>query len=159
MVPLSEQNPHLWNRSEIAEAQLLLAKATELGPPSARTLQARLQEAWSERQSLNDPPPWRRILALYDELLTLRDDAVVRINRAVALAEVSGPESALLEFDQLDSATLHSFLPYHAVRADLLLRAGRREEARAACMAAIALGPAPAEKRWIRRKYSSLGVA
>jgi RNA polymerase sigma-70 factor (ECF subfamily) len=100
---------------------------------------------------LAEPPPWSQVAALYEVLLTHRDDAVVRLNRAVALAEVEGPEAAMSEVDALDSKELQNFLPYHAVRADLLRRLHRIPAALAAYDAALALGPGPAERIWIER--------
>ncbi len=94
--------------------------------------------------ALADPPPWRLVLTLYDALLAQRDDPVVRINRAVALAEIAGPETALAEIDVLDAAALRNFPPYHAVRADLLRRLRRSKDARTAYDAALDLDPAPA---------------
>jgi RNA polymerase sigma-70 factor (ECF subfamily) len=156
MVPLSDQDPRLWSRERIAEADALLARSAELGPPTARLFQAELQRAWCVRHTLSEPPPWRRILGIYDQLVQHRDDPFVRINRAVAVAEVTGPETALRELDLLDGQKLAGFTPYHAVRADFLARLGRRAEARAAYEAVLSLDPPPAEERWIRRKLAML---
>lgn len=156
MVSLSEQDPRLWNRERIAEGTALLARAAELGPPTARLLQAELQRAWCGRRSLAEPPPWPEILRIYDQLVAHRDDPFVRINRAVAVAEVRGPEAALLELERLDGEKLAGFAPYHAVRADFLARVGRRSEARQAYAAVLSLDPPPAEERWIRRKLGML---
>lgn len=156
MVPLSEQDPRLWNRERIAEANALLARAAELAPPTPRLLQAELQRAWCARGSLAEPPPWAGILRLYDRLMPFRDDPFVRINRAVAVAEVHGPEAALRELERLDGAKLAGFAPYHAARADFLARLGRVEEARLAYDTMLALEPPPAEERWIRRQRAML---
>ena len=80
----------------------------------------------------------------------------MRINRAVAVAEVSGPAAGLVELEALDAGRLASFQPFHAVRADLLARLGRREEALAAYDQALALGPAEAERRWLLRRRMEL---
>ncbi|HXS20723.1 MAG TPA: sigma-70 family RNA polymerase sigma factor [Steroidobacteraceae bacterium] len=156
MVPLSDQDPQLWDRERIAEADALLTRAAELGPRTPRLLQAELQRAWCARASLAEAAPWPQILGIYDRLAQLRDDAFVRINRAVAVAEVHGPEAALQELERLDSSKLTSFAPYHAVRADFLARAGRRSDARQAYETVLSLGPPPAEERWIRRKLAML---
>ena len=102
--------------------------------------------------------PWSIVLALYDALLTLRDDPIVRLNRAVALAETAGPEAALGDVEALDSTALADFPPYHAVRADLLARLGRSAEARAAYDAVLVLPAPPAERLWLERKRAALGV-
>ena len=156
MVPLSDQDPRLWDRRRIGEADTLLAHAAQLGPPTARLLQAGLQRVWCARGSLDEPPPWPEVLRVYDRLTRLRDDPFVRINRAVAVAQVSGPAAALRELECLDGAKLDGFAPYHAVRADLLARVGRPEDARRAYEAVLSLDPPPAEERWIRRKLAAL---
>jgi RNA polymerase sigma-70 factor (ECF subfamily) len=89
-------------------------------------------------------------------MLGLRDDVVVRLNRAVALAELAGPQAALDEVLALDAERLQGFLPYHAVRADLLRRLGRREESRSAYDAALALSPPAAERLWLERVRAGL---
>ena len=156
MVPLSEQDPTLWRRDLIDEAEAFLRKALQLTPKNPRTVQALLQRTWCMRQSQDEPAPWSEILRLYDRLLMLRDDVVVRLNRAVALAEIEGPAAALSELEELDAPGLDEFLSYHAVRADFLRRMGRREEGKAAYHRALALEPSSAERRWLERKASEL---
>lgn len=156
MVPLSEQDPTLWNRPLIRDGDALLRRAARLNRPGPRQLRAALHAAWSLRRSLAEPPPWSAILALYDLLLDGREDPFVRINRAVALAESAGPAVALAEIDALDAARLADFQPFHAVRADLLARLGRRTEALAAYDRAIALAPGPAERLWLLRRRDAL---
>jgi len=158
MTPLSEQEPELWLRPMIEAAEVYLKRATALEPPGPRTLQAAIHATWCARRSLAEPAPWPAVLYLYAALLAHRDDPVVRLNRAVALAEVAGSQVALDEIEALDGGALASFSPYHAIRADLLRRAGRIGEARAAYEATLALGPAPAERLWLQRRKDSLGV-
>jgi RNA polymerase sigma-70 factor (ECF subfamily) len=149
MIPLSQQDPKLWRRDLIEEANGLLACASKLNPRSARTLQASLQAIWCARRSLDEPAPWPRVLRLYDQLLAVRDDPIVRLNRLVALAEVVGPEMALEELRTLENERLARFLPYQAVRADLLARAGFAWEARDVYEAVLELEPSLAERRWL----------
>lgn len=156
MVPLSEQDPGRWHRPLIAEAQRHLDRALSLAPSGPRTLQAALHGAWCARRTLSDPPPWRRVLELYDLMLETRDDPIVRLNRAVALAEVAGPAAALVEVEALDTPGLRGFLPWHAVRADLLRRLGRCGEALSAYDAALALDPPVAERRWLEGRRRNL---
>jgi RNA polymerase sigma-70 factor (ECF subfamily) len=155
MVPLAEQDPAAWDRSliEAAEAHMRVALAA---PPRARTLQAAIHRAWCRRASRDEPPPWEEILARYDGLLMLRDDVVVRLNRLVALAEVVGVGAALSELNRLPAERLRVFLPYHALRADLLRRAARPVEAAEAYDAALALEPGPAEALWLKRRRDAL---
>jgi RNA polymerase sigma-70 factor, ECF subfamily len=156
MTPLSEQDPALWRRPLIEEADDYLERASTLDRGDPRGLQAAIHGAWCRRTSLTQPPPWRGVLSLYDLLLAQRDDPVVRLNRAVALAEIAGVEAGLSAVDALDGEALAGYLPYHAVRADLLRRAGRAAESGAAYDAALALGPAPAERMWLERQKQSV---
>jgi RNA polymerase sigma-70 factor (ECF subfamily) len=96
------------------------------------------------------------VLRLYDRLLQSRDDPIVRVNRAVAVAEIEGADAALAELARLDFKALDDFLPYHAVRADLLRRTGNRIEAAAAYSRALRLDPPAAERRWLERKLAEL---
>lgn len=159
MVPLSEQDPAFWRRPLIEAGDMYLRRAAAWAPPGPRALQAAIHAAWCARKSLAEPPPWPRVLALYDALLACRDDPVVRLNRAVALAEVAGAATALAEVEALDARALGDFLPYQAVRADLLRRVGQAEPARAAYDAALALNPTPAERRWLEARRASLARA
>jgi len=151
MVPLSEQDPARWSRQLIDDADKYLKRCWTSSLPGARTIHAAIHGTWCWRKSLAEPPPWSQVAALYDVLIRQRDDAVVRLNRAVALAEVAGPEAAMSEVDGLDSKELQNFLPYHVVRADLFRRLHRIPEALAAFDAALALGPGPAERIWLER--------
>ena len=155
MVPLSEQDPARWNRDLINEGHIYMKRAFALADSSVRLLQAAIHAAWCTRNGLAEPPPWRKVLALYDALVELTDDPIVRLNRVVALAEVEGVEFALTELDQLDERAMADFLPYRATRADLLRRAGRGEEARQEYDLALALGPMPAEAEWLLRQRNA----
>lgn len=155
MVPLSEQDPELWWRPLIEEGQSHLESALR-GETCPRAVQAAIHGAWCRRASLAEQPPWPEVLALYDRLLRLRDDAVVRLNRLVAVAEVSGPAAALQELADLDGERMGRFLPYHALRADLLRRVGDVVGASRAYAAALALDPGEAEARWLERRRAEL---
>lgn len=155
MVPLSDQDPSLWDQALIARGHGLLERARAEGN-SPRVIQAMLQGVWCARPSLDASAPWPEVLALYDRLLGHRDDPFVRINRAVALAEVEGPAAALAELDRLDPAPLAGFPPFLATRADLLRRLGRGEEARAAYGQLLALDLPDAERRWLERRAAAV---
>jgi len=152
MVPLSEQDPALWRHPLIAAADIYLDRALALGPSPPRVLQAAIHGAWCGRQSLAEPPPWSHVLEIYDALLAQSDNPVVRLNRAVALAEVKGPAAALDEVQSIAAGGLSGFLPYQVVRADLLLRTGREAEAGTAYAAALALNPTAAERLWLEKR-------
>jgi len=160
MPPLSEQDVRDWDAALIADGLASLAASAALSrqsrrPPGPRALQAAIHAAHASRRG-SGVTPWRGILGLYDALLSLRDDPVVRTNRAVALAEVEGPAVALTALDRAPAA---DWLPWRAARADLLVRLGRNEAAVAEYDAALALGPSPAETLFLkRRRAASVGV-
>ncbi len=156
MVPLSEQDPALWRRLLIGHADRHLERAVALDAYAPRVLQAAIHGLWCARRTLDDPPPWRRALKLYDRLQQVRDDVVVRLNRAVVLAEVDGPAAALAEVEALDASGLDAFQPWHAVRADLLRRTGRCDEALKAYDRALELCSGPAERLWLERRRAQL---
>jgi RNA polymerase sigma-70 factor (ECF subfamily) len=89
---------------------------------------------------------WSQVLQLYDQLLAVAPNAVVALNRAVAVAEVDGPAAALALVDALELGASRS---YHAVRGDLLRRLGRDAEAADAYRAALALGGSDAERAFL----------
>jgi RNA polymerase sigma-70 factor (ECF subfamily) len=156
MIPLAEQDPAQWDRAMIREGDALLKRGFALQPSSARLLQAGIHAAWCRRQSLDEPPPWPKVLALYDSLVAISDNPITRLNRIVTLAEVRGYNRALEELENLRAASLEDYLPFHAVRADLLRSAGRAAEARIEYDAALALRPAPAERAWLARRRSQM---
>ncbi|WP_244624679.1 DUF6596 domain-containing protein [Sphingomonas sp. So64.6b] len=152
MVPLDEQDPKQWDAPLIAEARPYLARALSIAPASPRVLASLIHGEWCARASLSLPPPWPAILTIYDALIAVRDDPVTQLNRAVALTQVRGAAAALDEVDALALPGLAEFLPYHAVRADLLARLGHRSAARRAYNAALRLAPGSAERRWLERQ-------
>jgi RNA polymerase sigma-70 factor (ECF subfamily) len=156
MIPLSQQDPALWDRALIDEGDAFLKRAFKLGDSSPRLLQAGIHAAWCCRKSLEHPAPWATVLELYDWLVELADNPVTRLNRVVALAEVRGCEAALEELTAFQSHSLEEFLPFRAVRADLLRRAGRDREAQEDYDAAIGLRPPPAEQAWLTRQRDSM---
>jgi len=156
MTPLSEQDVRDWDAALIAQGLASLAASVDLSrrsrrPPGPRALQAAIHAAHASRRD-SGITPWRGILGLYDALLSLRDDPVVRTNRAVALAEVEGPAAALTALERAPAA---DWLPWRAARADLLARLGRNEAAVAEYDAALALGPSPAETLFLKRRRAA----
>jgi RNA polymerase sigma-70 factor (ECF subfamily) len=146
VVLLPEQDRSLWHAGEIREALALLAPLVG-APPAPYLLQALIAAEHAVAPSAG-ATAWDRIVARYDELLGLGDSPVVRLNRAVAVAERDGPEAGLAA---LDGVALRGHrLP--AVRGELLARAGRAEEARAAYDTAIALCANEAERELLVRR-------
>ena len=133
LVPLGVQDRSRWDRDRIAEGQALVRRCLRGNRPGPYQVQAAIQAVHADAASADDTD-WPQVIALYDQLLELRPDPVVQLNRAVAVAEVAGPEAGLRLVDVLDLGRYHLF---HAVRADLLRRLGRDEEAAAAYAAAM----------------------
>ena len=155
-VPLRQQDPALWDAPMIAEAEALLGRASAMHRIGRYQLEGALQSAHVER-CRGGCDNGREILQLYDALLAMVASPVIAINRAVALAEVAGPEAAL---DALEAVAgdprLAKYQPYWAARAELLVRTGRRAEARDAYEMAIGLERDPAVRSFLFRQMSEL---
>ncbi|MEV4412512.1 DUF6596 domain-containing protein [Catellatospora sp. NPDC049609] len=167
LVPLPEQDRTRWDRELILDGLALVRQGLRRGGAGPYLLQAAIgaQHAAAPSAAATD---WRRILALYDRLLALEPSPVVAMHRAVAVAEVDGPEQALALLDMLGPA--HAARPgdghsafvldrhhiYHAVRADLLHRLGRDAEAARAYDAAIAATGNTAERDFLLDRRRAL---
>jgi RNA polymerase sigma-70 factor, ECF subfamily len=152
IILLPEQNRGLWNRSLIAEGQVLLNRCLLRNEPGPYQLQAAINAVHSSAPS-PDAVDWRQILRLYDHLQSLQPTPVVALNRTVALAEVEGPGAALAVLDELD---LQTFYLFHAIRADLLRRLGRRDEAADAYERAIARNENAKERELLLQRRRAL---
>jgi RNA polymerase sigma-70 factor (ECF subfamily) len=152
IVLLPEQDRSLWDVAAIAEGVGLLERAASLDAPGPYQLQAAIAAVHSESQSWEETD-WRQIVVLYDALLRFNDTPVVRLNRAVALSHIAGPEIALGEVNDLAIA-LGAYHLFHATRAELLDDLGESELAREARMRALELCQNPAERALLRRKLS-----
>jgi RNA polymerase sigma-70 factor, ECF subfamily len=133
LVPLREQDRTLWDRVEIERGQALVKRCLRRNQPGPYQLQAAINAVHSDAPTAADTD-WRQIVTLYDQLLAFTPSAVVGLNRAVAVAEVDGPQRAL---ELIASLPLDEYYLYHAVRADLLRRLGHRDEAAIAYRSAI----------------------
>jgi RNA polymerase sigma-70 factor (ECF subfamily) len=152
LVPLAEQDRERWDRALVAEGQAIVRACLRRNQPGVYQIQAAIQAVHSDAAAAA-ATDWRQIVGLYDQLLALDPSPIVALNRAVALAEVSGPAAALAIVETLELGGYHLF---HAIRADLLRRLERRAEARAAYDTAIALGDNEAERDFLRRRRQSL---
>ena len=132
---LSTQDRELWDRSLISEGQDLVRRCLQRNQPGQYQLQAAINAVHSDARTFAETD-WWQIVQLYNQLLAVAPTPVVALNRAVAVAELEGPDAALSLVDELN---LDGYRLFHAVRADLLRRLSRADEARAAYDAAIAL--------------------
>ncbi|GAA4108967.1 RNA polymerase sigma factor [Knoellia locipacati] len=153
LVTLDEQDRALWDAGLIDEGHALVRECLRRGRPGPYQLQAAIQAVHTDALdvSLTD---WSQVVALYDQLLALAPTPVVALNRAVAVAELDGPQVALAVVDGLG---LTAYAPWHATRADLLRRLGRADDASRAYAAAIATTDNPAERAWLGRRRETLG--
>jgi RNA polymerase sigma-70 factor (ECF subfamily) len=155
-VPLAEQDPALWNKEMIGEAEALLRRAGTLGSIGRYQLEAALQSAHVFRCSTGHAN-WGEVVQLYDALLVLSGSPVVAINRAVAIAEVHGAAIALETIEELAADTrLVDYQPYWAARAELFAKTGAYEEADRAYEIAIGLERDSAIRSFLQRRQSRL---
>jgi RNA polymerase sigma-70 factor (ECF subfamily) len=144
LVRLPDQDRALWDAALITEGQALVRACLRRDQPGPYQLQAAIQAVHSDA-----PTDWRQVVALYDQLLAFEPTAVVALTRAVAVAEVDGPQAGLALADELDLRGYHLF---HAIRADLLGRLGRTAEAASEYDAAAAQTANDAEREFLLRR-------
>jgi RNA polymerase sigma factor (sigma-70 family) len=150
LVLLSHQDRSRWDRAVITEAVATLERAARLGRPGPYQLQAAIVACHTEAATWA-ATDWPQILALYDLLLALTPSPVVALNRAVAVRQVAGPRAALEEVEPL-APTLDGYHLFHAIRGELLVELGRREQGRAAELRALALTGNRAERSLLEQR-------
>jgi len=156
LVALDEQDRGAWDAALIAEGHRLVRErlATRVAPGRYQVLAAISAVHTSARDARDTD--WSQILALYDQLARLDPSPIVALNRAIAAAELDGPEVALAAIDRLEGK-LAGYHVYHATRADLLRRLGRSQQSRAAYDKAIELAGNTAETAYLTRRRDQLG--
>ena len=156
LVRLADQDRTLWDAALVTEAQDLVRWCLRRGRPGPYQVQAAIAAVHSDAPSTSETD-WGQILALYDQLLVVAPSDVVRLNRAVALAEVEGAPAGLEAVDALSA--LDSYHLWHATRADLLARVGRGADAAAAYDAAIARTDNEAERAFLRGRRDEVSAS
>lgn len=151
MVPLADQDRSRWDRALIDEGHELVRACLRRNQPGPFQIQAAIAAVHTDADTA-EATDWAQIVALYDQLLALRSNAVVQLNRAIAVAELQGPEAGMAALDQADAEQLAAYQPFHAARAGLLARAGRAAEAVSAYDRAIELTTNPSEAAFLRRR-------
>jgi len=160
LVTLDEQDRGAWDQALIAEGHRLVRErlatvaATAVAPGRYQILAA-INAVHTSARDIRDTD-WSQVVALYDQLVRVDPSPIVRLNRAIAVAELDGPEVALAAVDRLDDA-LAGYHAYHATRADLLRRLGRSQPARAAYDRAIELAGNTAQTANLIRRRDQLG--
>lgn len=150
LVLLADQDRSRWNLEQIAAGRGELDRALALEGRGPYVLQAAIASLHAD-----EPCNWAEIAGLYAELGRLTDSPVVELNRAIAVAEVDGPEAGL---QIIDGLALDDFRYLHSTRGDLLRRSGRVVDARDAYRRALALSVDGAERRFIERRLAELAA-
>ncbi len=152
LVLLADQDRNRWDHGLIAEGQAIVRRCLRRNQPGPYQIQAAINAVHSDAPAAA-ATDWGQILRLYSQLLVLAPSPVVALHRAVAVAEVEGPDAALTLLDGLDLGGYHLF---HAIRADLLRRLGRNVEAALAYEAAIARTENATERDFLQRRRGLL---
>jgi RNA polymerase sigma-70 factor (ECF subfamily) len=156
LVALDEQDRGAWDTALIAEGHRLVRERLASGvAPGRYQILAAINAVHTSARDTRDTD-WSQVVALYDQLVRLDPSPIVALNRAIALAELDGPQVALAAVDRLEDK-LAGYHPYHATRADLLRRLGHSREARAAYDRAIELAGNTAETTVLTRRRDQLG--
>jgi RNA polymerase sigma-70 factor (ECF subfamily) len=157
LVALDEQDRAAWDASLVAEGHRLVRERLATGmPPGRYQILAAINAVHTSARDVRDTD-WAQIVALYDQLARLDRSPIVALNRAIAVAELDGPEVALAAVDRLEDS-LAGYHAYHTTRAELLRRLGRGRESRAAYDRAIELAGNTAETAYLTRRRDQLGV-
>ncbi|RZL78833.1 MAG: RNA polymerase sigma factor [Rhodococcus sp. (in: high G+C Gram-positive bacteria)] len=158
LVPLAEQDRGAWDATLIAEGHRLVRDrltAADAGvAPGRYQILAAINAVHTSARDVRDTD-WSQVLALYDQLVRLEPSPIIALNRAIAVAELDGPEVALAAVDRLED-TLAGYHAYHATRADLLRRLGQSQQSRAAYDKAIGLAGNTAETAYLTRRRDQL---
>lgn len=152
LVLLADQDRDRWDRDLIAEGQAFVRRCLRRNQPGPYQIQAAINAVHSDAPTAA-ATDWRQILALYDQLMVVAPSPVVALNRTVALAEVGEPAAALA---LVDSLALVDYYLFHAIRADLLRRLGRTDEAVLAYEAAITHAENATERAFLQRRHQVL---
>jgi len=159
LVTLVEQDRGTWDAALIAEGHQLvrerLAAAAAGVAPGRYQILAAISAVHTSARDVRDTD-WSQVVALYDQLVRLDASPVIALNRAIAVAELDGPEVALAAVGRL-ADKLAGYHLYHATRADLLRRLGRGQQSRAAYDKAIELAGNTAEIAYLTRRRDQLG--
>ncbi|MDG6106151.1 RNA polymerase sigma factor [Dactylosporangium aurantiacum] len=155
LVTLDEQDRGAWDGSLIAEGHRLVRERLRSGePPGRYQILAAINAVHTSARDIRDTD-WSQVVALYDQLTHLDPSPIVALNRAIAVAELDGPEVALAAVDRLGDR-LNGYHAFHATRADLLRRLGRSQESRMAYDAAISAAGNTAEIAYLTRRRDQL---
>jgi RNA polymerase sigma-70 factor, ECF subfamily len=151
LVLLDDQDRSLWDQHQIDEGREMLQRALTLHGRGPYVTQAAIADL-----HLQEPRASEEIALLYERLEQITNSPVVTMNRAIAIAEIQGPEAGLALLDRLE---LDEYRYYHSTRADLLRRLGRDDEARSAYTRALELTQPGPERRFLEKRLAGLSIS
>jgi RNA polymerase sigma-70 factor, ECF subfamily len=158
LVTLEEQDRTLWDKERIREGVALLKRALHTRQAGPYQLQAAIAAIHAEAASPAETD-WQEIAALYQELMRLMPSPIIALNHAVAVAMSEGLERGLAQIDQVGaSGALEDYHLFHAARADILRRLGRRTESAEAYAAALRLVTNQVEKDYLRERLKQVAL-
>jgi RNA polymerase sigma-70 factor (ECF subfamily) len=152
LVLLADQDRSRWSPSAIAEGHDLVRACLRRNRPGPFQIQAAINAVHTDAPHASGTD-WRQIAQLYDQWMLIAPSPIVALNRAIAIAELDGPQVALAA---LDPEGLDEYQPFHSTRADLLRRAGRTDEARRAYTRALELTTNDLERRFLESRLATL---
>ena len=152
LVQLRDQDRELWDRALIDEGHDLVRACLRRNHPGPYQIQAAINAVHTDAGTAADTD-WRQVVQLYEQLMQIAPSPVVAMNRAIAIAELDGPDVGLTA---LAGLPLEHYQPYHSTRADLLRRAGRTAEAADEYDKALVLTTNETERRFLERRLAEL---
>ena len=153
--PFLEQDRSRWDGQLAAEGQRLLELSAGGEELSEYHVEAGIAAMHASARSAQDTN-WAAIVSLYDMLMKIRPSPVVALNRAIAIAELQGPERGLEELSGIaDRERLSDYPFYAAALGEMEFRRGKREAAREHFRAALALARNPMERRFLEHRVEA----
>jgi RNA polymerase sigma-70 factor (ECF subfamily) len=153
LVPLAEQDRTLWRRELIEEGHDLVRSCLRRNRPGVFQIQAAINAVHTDAATAAETD-WAQVVQLYDQLEAISPSPIVSMNRAIAVAELDGPEVGLAAMQGL---ALEHYQPFRSTRADLLRRAGRTAEALDAYRGALEITTNEIERRFLERRMAEIG--
>ena len=156
LITLEEQDRTLWDQTKISEGLALVEQAVRRGPPGPYQIQAAIAALHGEAKTASETD-WPQIAALYEKLMEFNASPVIALNHAVAIAMSAGLAEGLKQIEQVGaSGQLDRYYLYHAARADILRRIGRKKESATAYSKSLELATNKVEQQYLRRRLAEV---
>ena len=153
-MPLSEQDLSRWDTALIERGETLLLAARARGPIGRFQLEAAIQSAHAHRR-FGGTTDWPAIALLYEGLMRQAPSLGAAVGRALAVGRARSPQDGLSALDTIEAASVETFQPFWAARADLLAASGQRDAAASAAERAAALARDEPVRRWLLERVSA----